>query len=137
MHRPQRSSSSTVGNPDHVSELAILDVGHGNAAVVFGTDGTVVIDAGLGATLADFLEQRTVRELTAVLISHADQDHIGGLIGLLSTGLVQVGRVRLNSDALKGSKIWDDLLFELQAQDNARKLDFEPLLVAQRDDLNL
>ena len=55
--------------------VSVLDVGHGNCAVVL-DDRTVVVDAGPGATLLEFLQNEGVTEVEVVLISHADEDHI-------------------------------------------------------------
>jgi competence protein ComEC len=48
-----------------------------------------------------------------VLTSHADQDHIRGLVALIASQKYEVDVIRINSDALKESKLWDDLLFTL------------------------
>lgn len=91
------------------SRLAILDVGHGNSAVL--TDGvtTTVLDAGLGGVLIDFLQDHGIKSVDYVFISHADADHIAGLISLLSAGSIIVRKIYLNPDARRSSKIWDDL----------------------------
>lgn len=90
------------------SKLVILDVGHGSCAVFVG-DATVVIDTGIGGTLVDFLRSKGIRRLDFVFISHADQDHIGGLIGLLAEDDITVVDVYLNPDADRSGKIWEDL----------------------------
>ena len=56
--------------------LTILDVGHGNAAVLADTGGVVVIDCGKGGTLLDYLETVGIKKVDVLLISHADSDHI-------------------------------------------------------------
>ena len=91
------------------SKIAILDVGHGNCAVVIDRGATSIIDAGLGGTLLDFLHDNKVRRVEYVLISHADTDHIGGLIGLLAADDISVREVYLNPDPVRTSKIWEDL----------------------------
>jgi beta-lactamase superfamily II metal-dependent hydrolase len=91
------------------SKIAILDVGHGNCAVVIDRGGTSIIDAGLGGTLLDFLHENKVNQVEYVLISHADTDHIGGLIGLLAADDISVREVYLNPDPVRTSKIWEDL----------------------------
>ena len=63
--------------------LAILDVGHGNCAVLTDSKGIVVIDTGPGSALLEYLSEKNIKTIDVVLISHADQDHIGGLIQLL------------------------------------------------------
>lgn len=110
--------------------LTILDVGHGNSAVVSTPEGVVVIDAGPGNVLQEYLVQQGINEVAAVLLSHADEDHIGGLLGLLGDGRFTIKKIRVNSDALKGSKIWDDLLSELEKLGLAGKGDFLPVLTS-------
>jgi len=112
-------------------KLAILDVGHGNCAVLQDSNGVVVIDAGPGNALEMYLREQEIRRVDVVLISHADQDHLGGLIALLASRAVEIGRVRLNTDSSKGSKIWDDLLYELELLDQDNRLDFQPFLTRE------
>ena len=87
----------------------ILDVGHGNCAIVIDRNATSIIDAALGGLLLDFLREEGLKEVDYVLVSHADLDHIGGLIALLSSDEVIVKSVHLNPDPMRNSKIWDDL----------------------------
>lgn len=104
--------------------LFILDVGHGNSAVLMDTNGNTVIDAGPGTSLYLFLKQQGIQVIDVLLISHADEDHIGGLIAILSCEEFTVGMVRVNSDASKGSKLWDDLTYTLDKAHQAGELDF-------------
>ena len=108
--------------------LTILDVGHGNSAVVADGGCVIVIDAGPKAGLLEYLREQGIERIDAVLLSHADLDHIGGLISLLASGMFQISCVRVNTDSLQGSDIWDDLLYELNRTSNARTLDFRPSL---------
>ena len=97
------------------NKLCIVDVGHGNCAVVTDRKGdVVVIDTGLRNGLLEFLSSHNVVLIRTVYLSHADEDHIGGLINVLVAGTVRIGRVVLNGDASKGTKVWDDLLLALQ-----------------------
>lgn len=109
--------------------LAILDVGHGNSAVLIDTAGVAVIDSGPGTALLEFLEQQRITCVDLVLISHADEDHIGALAQLLGCGRFRVGWVALNSDATKGSAAWDDLLYELDKAHSAGGTRFDVSLV--------
>ncbi|MET0395397.1 MAG: MBL fold metallo-hydrolase [Longimicrobiaceae bacterium] len=113
--------------------LTILDVGHGNSAVLQTTSSVVVIDAGNRNTLLEFLRQQQINRVNLVLISHADQDHIEGLLAILSSGVFEIGQVRLNSDSMKGTAIWDDLLYELNNLHQEGTLYFEPLLTSDPD----
>jgi len=108
--------------------VTILDVGHGNAAVVNTGNGIVVIDAGPRAALLEFLTENGIGKIDLLLVSHADADHIGGLIGALASCVIQIAKVRLNSDGLKGSSGWDDLAYELDVQQRSGAIDFVPAL---------
>ena len=93
--------------------LTILDVGHGQCVVLEDAIGTVIFDAGSGSTLLEFLEDSAITEIDAVIISHADADHLSGLLSLLTAATVQVRHVYLNSDATKESDIWEDLRYAI------------------------
>jgi len=98
---------------EHNRRLHILDVGHGNSAVLVDDGGVVVIDAGPNNTLLEFLLQENISHVQLVLISHADADHIRGLLALIASEFVSIGGIYLNSDAQKSSDLWEDLLYTL------------------------
>ncbi|MCM2496030.1 ComEC/Rec2 family competence protein [Burkholderia glumae] len=89
--------------------LTIVDVSHGNCAVLEDGEKVVVFDAASGANLLQYLEKENITEVDAVYISHSDEDHISGLVALMAAGNVDVGEVHLNPDAAKNSRIWGDL----------------------------
>ena len=65
-------------------ELLILDIGHGNCAILRDTLAVTVIDCGYdGVTLIETLERLGINAVDNVIISHADIDHIGGLVPLV------------------------------------------------------
>ena len=97
----------TAGLSDD-AEITLLDVGHGNAAVLRCVLGTIVVDAAPGNTLPDELDRTGTRRIDHLVLSHADKDHIGGAVGLLS-GDLEVGTLWFNPDSLKQSDIFDDL----------------------------
>jgi beta-lactamase superfamily II metal-dependent hydrolase len=84
-------------------------VGHGNCTVVIDHKAITVIDAALGGILLDFLRDHQISHVHSVLISHADADHIAGLIALLSSEDIIVQNVYLNPDPQRTSKLWEDL----------------------------
>jgi beta-lactamase superfamily II metal-dependent hydrolase len=90
-------------------ELFVLDVGHGSCALLRDTEGTVIIDCALGSTLIDTLNQLNIRNISSVLISHADQDHIGGVMALLTNEDIRIQNIFLNADALKRTRLWNKL----------------------------
>ena len=111
-----------------VPSLTILDVGHGSCAILAEAARIVVFDAGPKSGLLEFLLQHQICTIDLVMISHADRDHIEGLIAILGTNAIAIKMVRLNTDSLKGSDLWDDLLFELDSLQKQGKTDFSPAL---------
>ncbi len=87
-------------------ELIILDVGHGNCALIRDTNDVIVIDCPPGGTLAETLEHLSIKEILHILISHSDADHIGGMIDLLANEEIKIHNVHINPDAIKSSDIW-------------------------------
>ncbi len=111
--------------------LCFLDVGHGNSTVIVdGTQNVAVIDVGKQSALSRFLAEQQITRIKYVYISHADEDHIGALIGLLGSPQITIDHVFLNSDAQKASKVWDDLVYELNAAHRVGKLVFATSLTA-------
>lgn len=110
--------------------LTILDVGHGNSAVLTDDGVTLVIDAGRRNALLEFLKWQGINRLDTILVSHADQDHIEGLISILSSNEFTLGRVRLNSDSMKGTDVWDDLVFLLDDLNKKGGVDLAASLIA-------
>ena len=85
------------------AELVILDVGQGSAALVRSGEGhTALVDAGSTGgdcarwTIIPYLITHRIRTLDAVLLSHADVDHISGLPGLVANFTVR--KVLLSED---------------------------------------
>lgn len=93
-------------------ELIVLDVGHGNCAILLDTKAITVIDCPPTITLLDTLERLGIRTVDQVLISHSDLDHAGGLPTLL--GEVTIHNVYINPDADKKSKTWKDIRVALE-----------------------
>jgi beta-lactamase superfamily II metal-dependent hydrolase len=107
-------------------ELIILDVGHGNCALIRDTDGVVLVDCPSGSVLLEALEHFNISEISHVLISHADKDHIAGLPQLLLT--VKVHCIHLNSDWLRNTDIWMDTLSALADARKNHGVKVEPQL---------
>ena len=106
-------------------QLFILDVGHGSCSVVKSNSAeVVVIDVGRRSTLLEFLTQNDIKNIRTIYLSHADEDHIGALVGLLSSEIVAIDRVVINSDSMKRTKVWGDLLYELDIADRKGALKF-------------
>jgi len=69
-------------DPDTSLQVIFLDVGQGDAVYIRSPEGhTVLIDGGRPARLvAGYLDDLGVTQLDLVIASHADADHIGGLV---------------------------------------------------------
>lgn len=95
-------------------ELIVLDVAHGNCSLVIGQDTTVVIDAPRGGLHIDALKARSIRDIHAVIVSHADADHMGGVTHLLYDEDIRVHSVYVNADATKtargGGDVWQNFV---------------------------
>jgi competence protein ComEC len=90
--------------------LFVLDVGHGNSAVLHDEGGTVVFDTGRkGMQLERHLADKGVTHIQSMLLSHADADHIGGAATLLLNPALKIEEVLLNADSTKDSDVFEQL----------------------------
>jgi beta-lactamase superfamily II metal-dependent hydrolase len=93
-----------------MSEFIILDVGHGNCAILRDSGVAVVVDAPTGGLLLDTLDDLGIDTVHSAFISHADKDHIAGILSLLTSERIKVERIFVNPDAAKRTVIWRDFL---------------------------
>ncbi len=113
--------------PQGELEISFLSVGQGDAALLrCRNGGTVLIDCGAGPpaaaaarVVAPFLWELGVRRLDAVVLSHRDYDHAGGLAYLLRN--FEVGAV-IESVAAGGQLLNKELPEELIQRRAAQKL---------------
>lgn len=82
-------------------KLSILDVGHGNSAILQTEDHNFVIDCGRKVTLINHLYKYDIEEVDDIIVSHTDQDHVGGLTDVLVNKDIQVNRLHINPSSLK------------------------------------
>ncbi len=75
----------------HSSELLYLDAGQGSCAILRTKDGeTVIFDGGVQQQeLASCLAWHGINEVKAVVLSHGDMDHIGGIMQVMENIPVQ------------------------------------------------
>lgn len=80
------------------SELIILDVGHGNCAIIQHDNEAIVIDAAARPVVAKTLDEIGVDRIRALVLSHADSDHLSGAIPLLLDERRPIDSVYVNRD---------------------------------------
>jgi beta-lactamase superfamily II metal-dependent hydrolase len=83
------------------SELHVIDVGHGNCAVVTGNDWAMMVDAGASAAVIETVIHLGLTRLNSIVISHRDFDHARGLVQLLARESLEIGAVYIGADAAK------------------------------------
>ncbi|ROU08113.1 ComEC/Rec2 family competence protein [Lysobacter enzymogenes] len=111
-----------------LADLSILDVGHGNCAIVRQNDIAVIIDAPAKPVVADALDELGIKEISALLISHADSDHLSGAISLLMDGNRPVRSVYINPDPARKTKIWTEFRIAVRASSKANSTAVHPAL---------
>jgi len=114
----------------NTAAVTILDVGQGLSHVVQTQNHTLLFDTGahypsgfnLGeSVISPFLKAKHINTLDKVIISHADNDHIGGLSDILQTFTVKdiltstpEKIIRASTRCYAGQKwLWDGVLFEI------------------------
>ena len=127
---PDRPAASTFW-------LTVLDVGQGTAIVIETQNHTLIYDAGArfsdefdmgSAVILPYLQAQGLNTIDTLLISHADNDHIGGAASILDE--VEVKRVLTSATENFGEGFateceagqswqWDGIQFELLHPDAA------------------
>ena len=91
-------------------ELTVLDVGQGLAVLVSTREHALLFDTGPAArsgraaaefSIVPYLAWQGLRKLDAIVLSHSDRDHVGGLEAVMAA--VDVGRLYVGGD-LRGSR---------------------------------
>jgi competence protein ComEC len=97
-----------------VIEILILDVGHGNSTIVSDGEKVLVVDTPSDDTLIRTLRARGWGTVDYLLISHADNDHLGGAVPLLAASDIEVRHVYLNPDPARRTHAWDRVLVAIE-----------------------
>jgi len=92
----------------HTTTLSFLSVGQGNAVLISDTQKHILVDAGPDNGKAlQHLQAKGVTTLDAVVITHKDRDHFGGLFDLLSS--IAIKKIYLPADQQQ-KFYWDSLV---------------------------
>jgi competence protein ComEC len=104
-------SSSTFAKPLSNQTTTFINVGEGDSALLQDGNGfSVLIDGGKpgeGPVVDQFLHLQSITHLNVLMASHADSDHIGGLIIVLQDNTIQVDQVIYNGYP-GTTATWDD-----------------------------
>jgi len=88
-------------------EITFFDAGKADAILLTTESGTVLIDTGergFGKTILAFLEEQGIERVDYLIITHFDQDHVGGAAKVLNN--IEVGTV-LQNDSPKDSEAYE------------------------------
>ena len=100
--------------PNPKEELIFLDVGHGNCTIVCSNRKTSIIDTPKKGYLLESLKYKDIDYLDYIIISHVDEDHVGGLLNILSSKDISIGEIYINPDPIKKSGLWGDVRCALE-----------------------
>lgn len=102
--------------PEEVLQVHFIDVGQADCAFLEYGDFTMLIDGGNKADsslVVSYLEQQGVEELDVVVCTHAHEDHVGGLPGVLA---VYPTAAVYAPTKTYSSNIYDDFLYYVDQQ---------------------
>ncbi|MEZ0064318.1 beta-lactamase superfamily II metal-dependent hydrolase [Streptacidiphilus sp. MAP12-20] len=111
--------------------ITILDVGHGNSALIHDGPLCAVVDAAPPVTLKEELERRGITRIEHLVLSHSDEDHVGGSPTLLLDDAHTVGTVWLNPDWGKDTVIWRRVLAAVKTRKRHGGLDRQQMITTE------
>ncbi|MCR5540954.1 MAG: MBL fold metallo-hydrolase [Ruminococcus sp.] len=91
-----------------------FQAGKADAELIYGDDWAVLIDCGekgFGKHIVAYMEEKGIKKLDYLIITHFDKDHVGGAAKVLKS--CEVGAV-LQSNSPKESEEYDNYLEELK-----------------------
>ena len=99
--------------------ITFIDVGQGDATLIRNGNGfDVLIDGGqkfMGEDLLGVIRQHDVDDIEVVLATHADSDHIGGLITLIQANDIPVESVYYNGYA-GDTMVWTEFVETVESE---------------------
>lgn len=97
-------SACSSGKPDSELKVYCFQAGKADAFLLYNDDGAVLIDCGskgFGEPILAYLEQQNIKKLDCLIITHFDQDHVGGAASVVKN--IAIDRI-LQNDNEKDSK---------------------------------
>jgi beta-lactamase superfamily II metal-dependent hydrolase len=102
-----------ASSQEYTIQVSFIDVGEGDSALIQNSDGyNILIDGGIvseGPTVLAYLRNNGVDELNAIVASHADSDHVGGLISVLNATDITIDSVIYNGYP-GNTQTWNDFI---------------------------
>jgi len=89
------------------SSLSLLNVGHGNCAIVQSSAGVAIIDIPRRGGVLQKIGELGTAYICMLIVSHADADHMDNAATVLLDDRWVVGHVYVNPDSRKESDAWD------------------------------
>ena len=104
-------TSKTPANAGDEMRVHFLDVGQGDSIFIESPNGkTMLVDGGVkgaGPEIVAYLKEQGVQKLDAVVATHPDADHIGGLIAVLNS--IEIGEF-YDSGKVHTSQTFEEML---------------------------
>lgn len=118
-------------------EVVIMDVGHGNCAIVRDGLRSAIVDIPRGKPVISALVDNKCQQIEHLLLSHPDEDHIGGAARLLADPDVSIANFWCNPSAIQDTETYLDLLEQAALREDGRSTRYRSNLnVGAREDLN-
>ncbi len=100
-------------------QVTYIDVSQGDSILLRDPNGfTILIDGGppsAGAAVVNFIKSKGISTIDVIAASHADSDHIGGLITVLKDPAISVNRVLYNGYA-GSTATWNNFTAAVEAK---------------------
>ena len=112
----ENSGDEPVLPEESTFEVYYLDVGQGDCSLILCDDHAMMIDGGSSSnssTVYSFLQEHAIDHLDAVVATHPDEDHIGGLSGALNYATADTAYCTVTAH---DSEAFGDLTKYLKAQ---------------------
>lgn len=100
-----------------MTDIHVVDVGHGNCAICRGDGWAAVIDAAAGTTPLDAIKDLGLDRLDVIIISHRDYDHAGGVVPILADKKLKIEKLFVPPDAGKDPRSPENALLLVALED--------------------
>ncbi|MGN9820536.1 ComEC/Rec2 family competence protein [Streptomyces sp. SD11] len=129
--------NATTSGAAKALEVVIVDVGHGNCAIVRDGLRSAIVDIPRGKPVINALADNKCHHIEHLLLSHPDEDHIGGAARLLADPSVSIANFWCNPSAMQDTDTYLDLVEQAALREDERKTHYRSNLnVGAREDLN-